>query len=287
MQREIDKTGAKVTAIGLGAMPLSLRHRPSEEQAIQVIEAFTSLGGNFIDTANVYCLDDDDIGHNERLIAQTLDRLGKRNETVVATKGGLRRPGGNWIVDGDPQWLRESCERSLQALGTDCIYLYQLHAIDPKIGLEPSLDALIRLRDDGKIRHIGLSNVDLATLEAASQRAPIVSVQNRCNPFDKRDFKSGLIDYCGKRGITYIAYSPVGGYYKHTRLPENPLLARLAGKYQASAYCVALAWLLAKSEHVIPIPGASQVSSIEDSMRALNLKLEPADVAAFDCLPDG
>jgi aryl-alcohol dehydrogenase-like predicted oxidoreductase len=284
MQRELDKTGTKVTAIGLGAMPLSLSHRPSEEQAIRVIEAFIQLGGDFIDTANVYCLDEGDIGHNERLIAKALDVLGARDKVIVATKGGLRRPGGNWIVDGNPRWLRESCEQSLRDLNTDCIFLYQLHAIDPKIGLEPSLDELIRLRDEGKIRHIGLSNVDIAALEAGLKKVPIASVQNRCNPFDKRDFKSGLIDFCRTRGVSYIAYSPVGGYYQHTRLAEHSLLERLSRKYAASPYCVALAWLLARGDHILPIPGASKVTSIQDSMKALHVKLDAIDLDAIDCL---
>ena len=132
-QRELGNTGLMFKAIGLGAMPLSISGRPDEAQAFAVIEAFVADGGNFIDTANVYCLDDDDIGHNERLIRQALDRLGASEQIMTATKGGLRRPGGAWVVDGDPDWLRLSCERSLQALQADCIGLYQLHAIDPRV----------------------------------------------------------------------------------------------------------------------------------------------------------
>ena len=119
MQREIDRSGLRVKAIGLGAMPLSIAGRPEPEQAFRVIEAFVDAGGDFIDTANVYCLDDSDIGHNERLIHNALTRLGRRDEVLVATKGGLRRPRGDWTVDGSPEWLRTSCEQSLAALGTE------------------------------------------------------------------------------------------------------------------------------------------------------------------------
>ena len=131
MQREIDRSGLLVTAIGLGAMPLSIAGRPGPEQAFRVIEAFVNAGGDFIDTANVYCLDDGDIGHNERLIHDALTRLGRR-EVLVATKGGLRRPRGEWTVDGSPEWLRASCEQSLAALGTEVITLYRAPCPGPR-----------------------------------------------------------------------------------------------------------------------------------------------------------
>jgi aryl-alcohol dehydrogenase-like predicted oxidoreductase len=286
-QREINETGIRVTAIGLGAMPLSIQGRPSEEQAFQVIETFLAAGGNFIDTANVYCLDDSDTGHNERLIVKVLDQLGKRDQVVIATKGGLRRPGGEWVVDGDPKFLRRSCEQSLRDLKTDCIELYQLHAVDPNFGLLPSLQELIKLREEGKIRHIGLSNVvHVDIIQAALDHAPIVSVQNRCNPFEKQDFANGIIDYCRLKGISYIPHSPVGGHYGHVRLGHSELMERLAEKYGSSRYCIALAWLLAKGEHIIPIPGASKPTSIADSMRAMNIRLDPADIHAIDSLPE-
>jgi aryl-alcohol dehydrogenase-like predicted oxidoreductase len=286
MMREIGRTGIKVVPIGLGAMPLSIEGRPGEADAFKVIEAFVKLGGNFIDTANVYCLDDTDIGHNERLIHRALTRLGEQDRIIVATKGGLRRPQGRWVIDGDPAWIRESCEKSLKDLHVDAITLYQLHAVDPEFGWQPSVEALVRLREEGKIRHIGLSNVSLDTLRSALAHAPIQSVQNRCNPFAKDDFDNGMIEFCRSRGISYIPHSPVGGHSEHRDLAQNDLLQRLATKYGASAYCIALAWLLAKGGHFLPIPGASRVASVEDSMRALNLRLDPADIQAIDALPD-
>lgn len=285
-QCELDHTGLHFKAIGLGAMPLSISGRPDEAQACAVIEAFITGGGDFIDTANVYSLNDDDIGHNERLIHQTLSQLGISDRVMVATKGGLRRPGGAWVVDGNPGWLRLSCERSLQALKTDCIGLYQLHAVDPTIDFRHSLDTLIQLQEEGKIRYIGLSNVSPTQVEQALSLTLIASVQNRCNLFDKRDFHNGLIDFCQARQITYIPYSPVGGQHGHIRLAQEPLLLQLATHYEATPYRIALAWLLHKGRHILPIPGARQIASIRDSLLATNLTLRPEDIAAIDQLPD-
>ncbi|MDG4554198.1 MAG: aldo/keto reductase [Candidatus Competibacter sp.] len=286
MQRELGHTGLSVKAIGLGAMPLSIDGRPSEARALAVIEAFVAGGGDFIDTANVYCLDDDDIGHNERLIQQALREIGATDQVIVATKGGLRRPGGAWVADGNPDWLRLSCERSLRALQIDCITLYQLHAVDPKVDLRRSLDALIRLKEEGMIAHLGLSNVSVAQIEQALTLSPIVSVQNRCNLFDKRDCRNGLIEFCQTQRISYIPYSPVGGHHGHLRLGREPLLGQLAAKYRVSPYRVALAWLLGQGGHILPIPGASKVASVQDSLRAVELALDAEEMAALDRLPD-
>jgi aryl-alcohol dehydrogenase-like predicted oxidoreductase len=286
MHREIGKTGLKITAIGLGAMPLSLSGRPSEEQAFAVIEAFIQSGGNFIDTANVYCVDDADLGHNERLIDKALRRIGKRDAVVIATKGGLRRPKGDWTVDGDPRWLRASCELSLKDLNTGVITLYQLHAVDPKVGLQASLAELMRLREEGKILHIGLSNVSPEDLETALTMTPIASVQNRCNPFYKKDFTNGLVELCQRKGIAYIPHSPVGGHFGHTRIASNPVFSGLAKQCGTSTYSLALAWLLHKGDHLLPIPGASRVESVLDSISAMDLLLQPEIIAAIDRFQD-
>lgn len=287
MQRTIGGTDLRVNAIGLGAMPLSIAGRPSAETAERVIRRFVALGGQFIDTANVYCLDDRDIGHNERLIGRVLRELGPAAAgVVVATKGGLRRPQGDWTVDGSPDWLRASCERSLTDLGADRIALYQLHAVDPHVGLEASLRELVRLRECGMIRHIGLSNVTVEHLRTALDLAPIASVQNRFNVFAKQDLHNGVIQFCRTHGLTYIAYSPVGGHHGHVRLQQTPLMMQMSERYACSPYAIALAWLLAKGEHILPIPGASKVESIEDSLMASEVRLASEDVAAIDRLPD-
>lgn len=286
MKRELDGTGNQLYAIGLGAMPLSIAGRPGKKEAMKVIQSFLESGGNFIDTANVYCLDDGELGHNERLIHFTLAQLGKRHEVLVATKGGLRRPGGEWVVDAHPEWLRASCEQSLRDLHRESIDLYYLHAPDPGIPFEDSLGMLIRLKEEGKIQHLGLSNIDSRQLAQTLRQIPIAAVQNRCHPFHQRDFRNGLVDECRNQGVSYIPYSPVGGRRHHERLATHPLLQALGRKYQASPYQITLAWLLHKGPHILPIPGASKIASVQSSMEAVSLQLETEDMERISQLPD-
>ena len=276
-QLTLGKTGVNVTSIGLGAMPLSLNGRPNEEQAIQVIDEFINGGGTFIDTANVYCKDDAEVGHNERLIHKALAQLGKLDDIIVSTKGGLTRPRGNWEVDASPGWLRQSCEKSLKDLNTDCIFLYQLHAPDPNVPLNESVGELVRLNEAGKIRHIGLSNVNVNEIGIALEVTPIMSVQNRCNIFEQKSFKNGVVEKCKNEGITFIAHSPVGGHYGHIQTTKNRQLNKFAAYYRVSPYQIMLAWLLRKENHILPIPGASKVTSTVDSLKALDVILKDAD----------
>jgi aryl-alcohol dehydrogenase-like predicted oxidoreductase len=278
--RSLGATGLAVHAIGLGGMPLSIQGRPDERTAHAVIEAFVAGGGNFIDTAISYCFDNDDLGHNERLIRRSLDALG-RADVIVATKGGVTRPDGRWDVDGTPKTLRRCCEQSARDLGAP-IALYYLHAVDARVPLADSLGELVRLRDEGKIAAIGLSNVDSRQLDEALRITPIAAVQNRCNVLDRRDVDSGLVDRCRQLAIAYVPYSPVGGHFGHRRLRENPVLARLAREHGVSPYAIALAWLLAQGPHLLPIPGASRVASVVDSLAAAELRLDAEDLAAID-----
>lgn len=278
----MDNTNIKIFPIGLGAMPLSLARRPDEEQAIEVIHTFINGGGNFIDSANVYCVDDDDVGHNERLIAKALSQYPNPNNVVVATKGGLRRPKGEWKTDGSPAWLRESCEKSLHDLNADTIFLYQLHAPDPDVPLTDSVGELAKLKEEGKIQYIGLSNVTVEHIEYALSITHIMSVQNRCNLFERTSFNNGVIDFCEKNNITFIAHSPVGGHYQHAQRADNAILKKLADKYAASPYQIMIAWLLNKSPNILPIPGASKVSSIEDSLKANDVELSKEDMQLLD-----
>ncbi len=282
MKRALGNSGIEVEPIGLGGMPLSIQGRPDERAALAVIEAFVTGGGNHIDTASSYCLDEDDFGHNERLIAKALRTL-RRTDIVVATKGGLTRPKGRWEVDCSPQWLRHCCEQSVAALGAP-IPLYYLHAVDPAVPFAESLGELIRLRDDGKIAAIGLSNVTARHLDEAVRLTPIAAVQNRCNALDTRDFESGLVERCRQLDIAYVAYSPVGGHQGHVRLQQNEAVSRIAAKHSTSVYVIALAWLLAQGPHIVPIPGATKVTSIESSLTAPYVRLDSADLAALAAL---
>jgi aryl-alcohol dehydrogenase-like predicted oxidoreductase len=280
--RPLGNTGLRVQPIGLGGMPLSIQGRPDERTGHMVIEAFLARGGNFIDTANSYCLDNGDLGHNERLIAATLQVLGRR-DVIVATKGGLTRPSGRWDVDCTPAWLRRCCEQSARDLGAP-IALYYLHAVDPNVPFADSLGELVKLRDEGTIGAIGLSNVTARHLHQALELTEVAAVQNRCNLLERRDVDSGLVARCGELGIAYVPYSPVGGHWGHRRLAANADLARIAAKHGTSPHAIALAWLLALGPHVLPIPGASKVASIENSLTAVNVQLEAADLAVLDGL---
>ena len=276
--RTLGRTDCTVNAIGLGAMPLSLPGHPDSDTAFQVIKTFVESGGDFIDTANVYCPGRNDIGHNERLIISSLRKLGLEDEVKIATKGGLRRLNDNWSVDASPMWLRISCENSLTELRLNSIFLYQLHAPDPDIPFSDSIGELMRLKEQGLIQHIGLSNVSRKQLTEAMNLTEITSVQNRCNVFKDDDVSSGLVDFCRENGITYIAHSPVGGHYKHKTLMADKTLRHLAAGHDTESYNLALAWLLNVSSNILPIPGASRVTSVEQRMRAHDIKLDKEEL---------
>lgn len=282
--RELGRTGRRFFPVGLGAMPLSVAGRPDEARALETLKAAWEAGVDFVDTANVYCLDDADLGHNERLIAKSLKALGLTNKVFVATKGGLRRPGGAWTNDASPAWLRRSCEESLRALGVEAIGLYQLHAPDDKVPLEDSMGELKRLQDEGKILHLGLSNVDEDELSRALAVARVESVQNQCNPFASGDYRNGLLAACVRETITYLPYSVVGGHRGQLKVGDHPVLRSIAAAHGATPYAVTVAWHLAQGAAVLPIPGASRPESIRDSASAAALRLHGADLAKIDAL---
>lgn len=282
--RRLGGTGNLVYPIGFGAMGLSIDGRPIAGRARLPLEAFLDGGGSLIDTANVYCLSEEETGHNERLIRSCLSRRADRDEIIVATKGGMRRPDGRWVADGRPAWIRKSCERSLKALGVEAIDLYQLHTVDPAVPLADSVGALAELRDEGKVRHVGLSNVTLAQVDEAAALVPVATVQNRCNIIDRQDVDSGMVAALGERGIGYLPYAPVGGHHGHQRLHQLPWLVSLAGFAGTSTYQLLLAWLLHQGEHVVPIPGATRIESVEDSLDAGDVKLGAATLTAIDAL---
>jgi aryl-alcohol dehydrogenase-like predicted oxidoreductase len=236
-----------------------------------------------IDTADVYCLDDPDLGHNERLVAEALRGWrGDRDAVLVATKGGLTRPGGRWERDGRPEHLRVACERSLRALGVDRIGLYQLHAPDPKVPFEDSVAALAELRREGKIRWVGLSNVSLAQVRGAEAIVPVAAVQNRLNPFFRESLEDGVVRYCAEQGIGFLAYSPTGGGRLNRKLPDHPVLRPMAARLGVSAHALVLAWVLAQSHAVIAIPSARRVTHALDSVGAGSLELSAEDLATID-----
>ncbi len=282
--RPLGPSAPKVSEIGFGAMPLSIQGRPSDErQGIAVIHALIGAGVTLFDTANVYCLDDDDIGHNERLVGKAVATWsGLHEQIVVATKGGLTRPGGRWERDAHPELLKRACERSLQALGVEQIDLYQLHAPDPKVPFIDSLGALTELQEEGKIRWIGLSNVSVEEIREAEQMVRVETVQNRLNPFFREALETGVARYCAHRGIGFLAYSPVGGGRLNKKLPDHPTLKPIAERHGVSPHAVVLAWVMAQADSVIPIPGARTVEHALDSLTAAEVKLSGDELAAID-----
>jgi aryl-alcohol dehydrogenase-like predicted oxidoreductase len=200
--RSLGPGAHNVTCIGFGGMPLSTAGRPDAAESVKVLHASLDAGMTLIDTADVYCLDERDIGHNERLIARALrEWSGDPDDIVVATKGGLTRPGQRWDSDARPEHLRSACEASLTALGVEVIDLYQLHRPDPKVPLEDSVEALADLHAEGKIRAVGLSNVSVDEIRRASAIVPIASVQNRLSPF----FREALREWVSSRTVLSAA----------------------------------------------------------------------------------
>lgn len=273
-------TGESIPAIGFGGMPLSIQGRPSEEQGKRTLHAAIDAGMTLIDTADVYCIDDNDIGHNERLIASVLAERPDRDQIRVATKAGLRRPRGAWTSDGTPEHIRAACEKSLHALQTEQIWLYQFHAPDPKVPFEKSVEAFAELQRAGKFRWFGLSNVSVKQIEQAQKILPVVSVQNRLNPYFRESI--AVAKECANRSITFLAYSPVGGGRLAKKLTQFDVLIELAQKYDRSVHAVVLAWVRAQSKTVVPIPAARTIEHAVDSARSADLVLSDEDLQAID-----
>ena len=260
-------------------MHLSLQDRPSEAQAVRVIHASLDSGVSLVDTANVYCLDQPELGHNERLVARALASwAGRRERVVVATKGGMTRPGGRWERDGRRAALLQACDQSLAALGVERIDLYQLHAPDPALPFAESVGALADLVGAGKVRWVGLSNVSTAQVREAQAIVPITSVQNRLNPFFREAVADGVVEYCGRHGIGFLGYSPTGGGRLNRKLPDHPVLRAMSAELGFSPHALVLAWVLAQGPTVIAIPSARTVEHAVDAARAADIVLSADDL---------
>lgn len=286
--RTIPLAATWVSAVGYGGMHLSLTDRPPEAAGIEVIHAALDAGMTLIDTADAYCLDASETGHNERLIARAIrEWAGPRDGVLLATKGGIVRDRGRWDTDGRPEHLRRACDASLKALGVSQIALYQFHAPDSAVPFEESVGALAELQRAGKVRWVGLSNVSVDQIRRAQQVVPIQSVQNRLNPFFREAIAEGVIEYCGAHGIAFLAYSPTGGGRLTRKLPDHPTLAGVGRRLGCTPHAACLAWVLAQGKTVVAIPSARRVAHARDSASAADLELSPADLeeitrATFD-----
>lgn len=271
----------QVGAIGLGAMPMSVREHNDEERAIATVRRAVEAGVTLIDSADAYSPDEATFGHNEVLVARALREVGVGpDEVLVATKGGHTRRGTDWELDGRPEYLREACIGSLKRLGVDRIGLYQHHRPDPKVDYRETLEGLRALLDEGLVEAVGLSNADPDQIRLAVEVVGegLVAVQNQFSPA----FRSSRpeIDLCADLGLAFLAWSPLGGMSKAGELgSEWSAFAEVADEHGVSPQQVCLAWELALSPAVIPIPGASRPESVADSVRAVDLVLDEEDLA--------
>ncbi|WP_405140007.1 aldo/keto reductase [Sphaerisporangium sp. NBC_01403] len=275
----------QVSAIGLGGMPMSIEGRPDERRSVATIHAALDAGVTLFDTADAYHLHADEVGHNETLIARAVAGYGgDTSDVLIATKGGHLRPGdGSWTLNGSPDYLKQACDASLKRLGVEAIGLYQFHRPDPKVPYAESVGAIRDLLDAGKIRFAGISNADPGQIRQANEilGGRLVSVQNEFSPA----FRSSEpeLELCTELGITFLPWSPFGGIVRSGELGSRfDAFADVAKSHGVSAHQVCLAWMLAKSPVLIPIPGSSRPETIRDSVGAVDLKLTPEELGRLD-----
>ena len=260
-----------VNRLGFGAMRITgdgIWGQPADrDEAKAVLRRAIELGVNFIDTADSY-------GPNvsEEFISEALSPY--PDDLVIATKGGLERTGpGQWPANGRPEHLVEACEASLRRLGLEQIPLYQLHRPDPAVPLEDSIGALVGLKEQGKIRHIGLSNVTEEQVRRGQRLTPVVSIQNRYNVDDRRS--ESLVDLCEQEQLVFLPWAPTQD------LDRNRMVQEIARRHGATPRQIVLTWLLARSPSILAIPGTASVSHLDDNVTAAAIKLTPAEVASI------
>jgi len=283
--RDRSIAGTSVSAIGLGGMPMSIEGRPDEDRSIRTIHAALDAGVTFIDTADAYHLRAGEVGHNERLIARGLATYGgDTSHVLVATKGGHLRPGdGSWTLNGAPDYVKQACEASLKRLGVEAIGLYQFHRPDPRVPYADSVGALRELLDEGKILRAGISNANPAQIRQALEilGEDLVSVQNQFSPA----FRSSEpeLAVCDELGLAFLPWSPLGGIGAAAGLGDRfAVYAEVGAAHGVSPQQVCLAWMLAKSPVVIPIPGSTRPETIRDSVAAASLELTAEELARLD-----
>ena len=260
--------------VGLGCMRLSTDEDRSEESALETIAAAVAAGITVFDTARAYGLGENELGHNERLLARALRECGASASARIATKGGMARPGGAWVADGRARAIRADCEASLAALDGLAIDLYLLHAPDPRTPWRTSVRALGKLVDEGLVARVGVCNVNRDQLDEALELAPIAAVQVALSPFDDHALRGGVLDRCAEAGVTVVAHSPLGGPRRAGRLARHEALAAVAEDHGATAAEVALAWLLGLAPGLVAIPGAQRPETARSSARAGALRLD-------------
>ena len=260
-----------VNRLGFGAMRITgagiWGDPPDRERAKAALRRAVELEVTFIDTADSYGPE-----VSERLIAETLYPYSE--DLVIATKGGLVRPGpGRWDPDGRPEHLRQACEGSLRRLKLEQIPLYQFHRPDPRVPIADSVGALAELKAEGKIRHIGVSNMTEAQLREAQQVTPVVSIQNRYNATDRSSEE--IVDLCEQEQLVFLPWAPV------QETDRNRAVGEAAARHGASPRQIVLAWMLARSPQILPIPGSGSAEHVEANIAAAGIELSPDEIAAI------
>ena len=280
--RFLGPTSLEISRMGFGALHLSRSGRPPEDEAIAVLHRVFDLGVTFIDTADSYCIDEDEKHHNERLIRKALHQYkGDTSRIIIATKGGCMRPDGRWTTNGDPTHISGAVMRSMEALQRP-IDLWQHHSPDPEVPITETLAPIRAAVDAGHIHHVGVSNYSVEQIEEAQRIVDVASVQNQYSPWHRAPEHNGVLDYCEAHDIAFLPWSPLGGRNRAKSFDEMEELTAIADEKGMSPQRLILAWMMARSPVIVPIPGASRIETAEDSIAAADVELSDADVERID-----
>lgn len=287
-KRPFGKTGVEVSVVGYGAMPLSVEDRPSEAEALSILQQVVARGVSFIDTADTYGLGPSDLHHNERLLAKMLSSTkDDAARILIATKGGTVRRQPGWEIDGSPTRLYRVIRESFEALGGEQpIFLWQHHWPDPRYSIKAMMEPVLRAVNEKLIRFVGVANYSIEQIKQARDVVDIVAVQNQYNLWRREPEHEGLLEYCENEGLVFLPWRPLGGLGLAQRLREIEPLASLAAARGISPHRLNIAWLLAKSKCILPIPGTRRLKNIIDCLEAEDVRLTSFEIARIDAITE-